>query len=232
MKRLEMAKNSTHTLSIRKRCDLLNVKRSTLYYDTIINSNSLFDYEQTFFFIKLTDIEKARMVFLMNNHYDRFVEHTYGRLTLNKKDLYKSLSDSLRSKLVEKRNAASAFSSFSSKLNLIIPFITGVLGGITTLYSAGDSEQKALLITSGTFSLLVPICSLAYGMHQWYYAIQTPTYIEKQVKLIGLYYALESRNETDTGDSIAQGIVDQLDKNYDHKRTLSQNALIKEREER
>ena len=126
----------------------------------------------------------------------------------------------------------SAFSTISSKLNLIIPFITGVLGGITTLYSAGDSDQKALLITSGTFSLLVPICSLAYGMYQWYHTIQTPTYVEKQVKLIGLYYALESHNKTDTRDSIAQGIVDQFDENYNHKRTLSQNALIREGEER
>ena len=36
MKRIEMTKSS-RTLSIRKKCDLLKIARSTLYYETIDN---------------------------------------------------------------------------------------------------------------------------------------------------------------------------------------------------
>lgn len=198
---------------------IIELKRKSL--KKIIENNFLFDYEQTLFFTTLTDAKKTHMLFLMNNCFESVVEHMYSELTQQKQELYKSLSDSLRSKLVEKRDTAYGFSTIASKLNLILPFITGVLGGITTLYSADNS----VLRISGTFSLLVPVCSLLYGFYQWYHAIHTPTYAEKQVKLIGLYYAQESRSSMNTGGSIAQSIVDYFDEHYNHEKTLSQNAL-------
>jgi hypothetical protein len=178
-----------------------------------------------YFFIRLTDVEKARMVFLMNNYFDRFVEYIYYTLSPNKRELYKSLSDSLRSKLVAKGNTASASLNV---LNTIVPSGATIIGGIITFCSIDyTSDQKWPSIAGGTFSLLGSLYGFIYGMYQWRIAVQMPTYNEKHIRLIALYYTLNS-GVTDTGDSIAQSIVHLFDENYNHEKTLSQNALIKE----
>ncbi len=209
-----------------KQSKILKSRIDSAFVGSIIENNMFFDYDTSLLFTRLTKEQQNHWYVVTNNRFENFITVVHGTLDKNQQDIYGGISDFLRSRLIAKRDAASLFSTISWKLNAIVPFLTSVAGGIITFVSLDyESDQKNAMIVGGSVSLIGPTFNLLYGVVQWYNAVQVPTYSEKQMQLIALYYAANCTLSHATADSIAQPIIDYLDESYDDAKTLSQNAL-------
>lgn len=211
---------------IRENQTMLKKPMNAEFIKQVIKNKIFFDYEQSLFFTRFTEEYQKNMVDVTNNRFDHFITIAYGELSDDQKALYKDTGDILREKLIGKRDAASLFSAVSWKLNIVVPSVISLVVGIITFISLDyDSDQKNTSIINGSFSLIGAVFTPLYGFYQWYKGVHVPTYCEKQIKLIALYYAASCTVIHATAGAIVKPFIDYLEEEYDYSITLSQNAL-------